>query len=75
METFTHRGRNPYLYLLPVSFLSTGISAFLTFPRSMRLFDIGVGVAIYGVLLSLSSLVSLVMNAFIGRLVDRYGCL
>ena len=75
METFTYRGRNPYLYLLPVSFLSTGISAFLTFPRSMRLFDIGVGVAIYGVLLSLSSLVSLVMNAFIGRLVDRYGCL
>ena len=43
-----------YGYLLAISFLSTGMSALITFPRSIRLVDVGISVAFYGFLLSLS---------------------
>ena len=34
-----------YGYLLAISFLSTGMSALITFPRSIRLVDVGISVA------------------------------
>ena len=76
MKTFSRPGKiNAYNYLLAVSFLSTGMTAFLTFPRSMRLYDLGVSVALYGLLLAGSNLILLLMNIIVGRIVDRYGCL
>lgn len=64
-----------YGYLLAISFLSTGMSALITFPRSIRLVDVGISVAFYGFLLSLSNGLTGCLNVLFGRLIDKHACL
>ena len=39
--------RYAYGFLLAISFLGTGMLALITFPRSIRLVDVGISVAFY----------------------------
>ena len=67
--------RYAYGYLLAISFLGTGMLALITFPRSTRLVDVGISVAFYGLLISVSNGLTGCLNVFFGRLIDKYACL
>lgn len=74
-NSFASRCGKPFCLLLCISFLSTGLSAFLTFPRSLRLVDLGVGIALYGLLISASGIVTMIADYFVGKVIDRRNCL
>ena len=67
--------RYAYGFLLAISFLGTGMLALITFPRSIRLVDVGISVAFYGFLISVSNGLTGCLNVFFGRLIDKYACL
>lgn len=67
--------RRAYSFLLAISFLGTGMLALITFPRSIRLVDVGISVAFYGFLISVSNGLTGCLNVFFGRLIDKYACL
>lgn len=74
MKTLSLFGSTKSSYLLCVSFLSTGMTAFLTFPRSLQLYNLGLSVVLYGTLLALSNAFLFVLNIAAGRVCDKYGC-
>lgn len=50
------------------------MTAFLTFPRSLQLYNLGLSVILYGALLSMSNMLLFIINILSGRLCDKYGC-
>lgn len=58
--------------VLVIGFISTGIMALISFPRSVYLLDLGVGVAQYGTFLSISNFLTLILNLIFGKLLVRF---
>ena len=60
--------RYAYGFLLAISFLGTGMLALITFPRSIRLVDVGISVAFYGFLISVSNGLTGCLNVFLWQI-------
>lgn len=62
-----------YKAIMAIGFLSTGMMALIGFPRSLCLVDVGISVAIYGLLISISNVFVCMSNIVLGVVIDKYG--
>ena len=64
--------RDAYKHIMAIGFLSTGMMALISFPRSLCLVDVGISVAIYGLLISISNVFVCLFNIALGVVIDKY---
>lgn len=64
--------RDAYKDIMAIGFLSTGMMALISFPRSLCLVDVGISVAIYGLLISISNVFVCLFNIALGVVIDKY---
>ena len=64
--------KDAYKAIMAIGFLSTGMMALISFPRSLCLVDVGISVAIYGLLISISNVLICMSNIALGVVIDKY---